>query len=64
MAHIRLDSGVESGSDVSIHYDPMLAKVIAWVKIGRNTSPCESTQADVDCRCNDEPRILTRRFGA
>src|SRR5690606_38046213 len=27
---LRVDSGVESGSDVSIHYDPMLAKVIAW----------------------------------
>jgi propionyl-CoA carboxylase alpha chain len=27
---IRLDSGVESGSTVGIHYDPMLAKVIAW----------------------------------
>ena len=27
---VRLDSGVESGSVVSPHYDPMLAKVIAW----------------------------------
>ncbi len=27
---IRLDSGVEDGSVVSVHYDPMLAKVIAW----------------------------------
>ncbi len=26
---VRLDSGVEDGSEVSIHYDPMLAKVIA-----------------------------------
>jgi propionyl-CoA carboxylase alpha chain len=26
---VRLDSGVETGSDVSIHFDPMLAKVIA-----------------------------------
>ncbi|MEO7919705.1 MAG: acetyl/propionyl-CoA carboxylase subunit alpha, partial [Thermoanaerobaculia bacterium] len=26
---IRVDSGVESGSPVSIHYDPMLAKIIA-----------------------------------
>jgi acetyl-CoA carboxylase biotin carboxylase subunit len=25
---LRVDSGVESGSEVSIHYDPMLAKVI------------------------------------
>jgi propionyl-CoA carboxylase alpha chain len=27
---IRLDSGVEDGSVVGIHYDPMLAKVISW----------------------------------
>jgi acetyl-CoA carboxylase biotin carboxylase subunit len=26
---VRLDTGVESGTEVSIHYDPMLAKVIA-----------------------------------
>src|SRR5215472_16602056 len=27
---IRLDAGVVSGDDVSVHYDPMLAKVICW----------------------------------
>jgi acetyl/propionyl-CoA carboxylase alpha subunit len=27
---VRVDSGVEAGSVVGIHYDPMLAKVIAW----------------------------------
>jgi propionyl-CoA carboxylase alpha chain len=27
---IRVDSGVVDGSVVSVHYDPMLAKVIAW----------------------------------
>ncbi|MFG3229310.1 acetyl/propionyl/methylcrotonyl-CoA carboxylase subunit alpha [Kitasatospora sp. NPDC048194] len=29
-AGLRLDSGVESGSEVTPHYDAMLAKVIAW----------------------------------
>ena len=29
-ADLRLDSGFESGSEVSPHYDPMLAKLIAW----------------------------------
>nr|MBA2521980.1 ATP-grasp domain-containing protein [Solirubrobacterales bacterium] len=29
-ADLRIDSGVESGSVVSPHYDPMLAKLIAW----------------------------------
>jgi len=28
--NIRLDSGVEAGSLVSVYYDPLLAKVIAW----------------------------------
>ncbi|RLL67407.1 biotin carboxylase N-terminal domain-containing protein [Streptomyces sp. Z26] len=27
---LRLDSGVTDGDTVSVHYDPMLAKVIAW----------------------------------
>ncbi len=27
---LRLDAGVRAGDEVSIHYDPMLAKVIAW----------------------------------
>lgn len=26
----RFDSGIESGSVIDIHYDPMIAKVIAW----------------------------------
>ncbi|MEU1585982.1 biotin carboxylase N-terminal domain-containing protein [Micromonospora sp. NPDC005710] len=29
-AGLRLDSGVETGSEVSVHYDSMLAKLIAW----------------------------------
>ncbi|HSJ33927.1 MAG TPA: biotin carboxylase N-terminal domain-containing protein [Acidimicrobiia bacterium] len=27
---LRVDSGVESGSEISVYYDPMLAKVVAW----------------------------------
>ena len=27
---VRLDAGVEDGSVIGVHYDPMLAKVIAW----------------------------------
>ncbi|MWA04630.1 biotin/lipoyl-binding protein [Actinomadura sp. LD22] len=27
---LRLDSGVSSGGEIGVHYDPMLAKVIAW----------------------------------
>jgi 3-methylcrotonyl-CoA carboxylase alpha subunit len=29
VAGLRVDTGVETGSDVGIHYDPMLAKIIA-----------------------------------
>ncbi|TDD93781.1 acetyl/propionyl/methylcrotonyl-CoA carboxylase subunit alpha [Actinomadura rubrisoli] len=32
---LRLDSGVESGGEVGVHYDPMLAKVIAWAPTRR-----------------------------
>jgi propionyl-CoA carboxylase alpha chain len=28
--HLRLDSGVVSGSEIGVHYDPMLAKLVAW----------------------------------
>jgi 3-methylcrotonyl-CoA carboxylase alpha subunit len=27
---IRVDSGLEAGSEVTVHYDPLLAKVITW----------------------------------
>jgi 3-methylcrotonyl-CoA carboxylase alpha subunit len=27
---LRVDSGVEAGSEVTIHYDPLLAKLVAW----------------------------------
>ncbi|HET9680213.1 MAG TPA: acetyl/propionyl/methylcrotonyl-CoA carboxylase subunit alpha [Gammaproteobacteria bacterium] len=28
--NFRLDTGVESGDEISIHYDPMIAKLIVW----------------------------------
>ncbi len=27
---IRVDSGLAKGSDVTVHYDPLLAKIVAW----------------------------------
>ena len=30
MPGIRVDAGVTEGSEVSVHYDPLLAKLIAW----------------------------------
>jgi 3-methylcrotonyl-CoA carboxylase alpha subunit len=29
-AHVRLDAGVEQGDAITPHYDPMIAKLIAW----------------------------------
>ena len=34
-AGLRLDSGVEPGSEIGPHYDPMLAKLIAWAPTRR-----------------------------
>ena len=33
--HLRLDSGVTDGDEIGVHYDPMLAKVIAWAPTRR-----------------------------
>ena len=35
--NIRVDSGVAAGSVVSIHYDPLLSKVVAWGKTREKT---------------------------
>jgi len=29
-AHVRIDTGVRAGDTISIHYDPMIAKLIVW----------------------------------
>ncbi len=29
-AFLRIDSGVQSGDEISVHYDPMIAKTISW----------------------------------
>ena len=28
--HFRLDTGVETGDEITIHYDPMIAKLVVW----------------------------------
>jgi propionyl-CoA carboxylase alpha chain len=47
---LRLDSGVEAGSEVSPHYDPMLAKLIAW-------APARQTAARMLAAALDRARI-------
>lgn len=29
-SHLRIDTGVRQGDEISIHYDPLLAKIIVW----------------------------------
>jgi 3-methylcrotonyl-CoA carboxylase alpha subunit len=29
-AHVRIDTGVRLGDEIGVHYDPMIAKLIAW----------------------------------
>ncbi|MCX7279867.1 MAG: acetyl/propionyl/methylcrotonyl-CoA carboxylase subunit alpha [Burkholderiales bacterium] len=29
-AHVRIDTGVEQGDEITSHYDPMIAKLIVW----------------------------------
>ena len=51
VAHgLRLDSGVEAGSEVSPHYDPMLAKLIAW-------APARETAARMLASALDRARM-------
>ena len=35
--NIRIDTGVEEGSEISMYYDPMISKLITWGK-DRNTA--------------------------
>jgi 3-methylcrotonyl-CoA carboxylase alpha subunit len=49
--HVRVDSGVRQGDEVSVHYDPMLAKLIAWgpdrgATIERLRSVLEATEVE------------------
>jgi acetyl/propionyl-CoA carboxylase alpha subunit len=29
---VRIDTGIEEGSEISMYYDPMISKLIAWGK--------------------------------
>ena len=41
---IRVESGVESGDEIGVHYDPMLAKVVAWAP-GRDEAAARLARA-------------------
>jgi 3-methylcrotonyl-CoA carboxylase alpha subunit len=40
---VRVDAGVETGSEVTVHYDPLLAKIVTW---GASRSESVSRMAD------------------
>jgi 3-methylcrotonyl-CoA carboxylase alpha subunit len=66
LEHVRVDAGVREGDEVSIHYDPMLAKIIAWgperlETIDRLRTALEATDVD-GLRTN--ARFLWKILGA
>lgn len=64
-AWVRIDTGIEPGSEVSIYYDPMVAKLIVWgenrdVAIDRLKQALEDFQVlGVDTNINYLHRILS-----
>ena len=47
--HVRVDTGVEEGDEISPHYDPMIAKLIVW-DINRDRALARLLQALADYR--------------
>ena len=47
--HVRVDTGVEEGDEISPHYDPMIAKLIVW-DINRDRALARMLQALADYR--------------
>ena len=47
--HVRLDTGVIEGDKITMHYDPMIAKLIVW-DVNRNRALVRLTKALSDYR--------------
>ena len=59
---IRVDSGLQAGSEVSVHYDPLLSKIVAW---GRDRGEAtarmrEALRQHGGARRRDEPGAAAR----
>jgi 3-methylcrotonyl-CoA carboxylase alpha subunit len=66
LQNLRVDSGVREGDEVSVHYDPMIAKVIAWdhdraAALARLRTALEQVEIE-GVRCN--ARYLWEILGA
>jgi acetyl-CoA carboxylase biotin carboxylase subunit len=48
---VRWDGGIESGSEIGLHYDPMLAKLIVW---GADREQAVETSRDFHVRVMDD----------
>jgi len=44
--HIRIDTGVEEGSEISMYYDPMISKLVAWGKTRQDSMDLLETAID------------------
>ena len=47
--HVRVDTGVEEGDEITPHYDPMIAKLIVW-DVNRDRALARMLQALADYR--------------
>ena len=59
---LRVDAGVEDGSEVSVYYDPMLAKVIAWARDARRGG--REARCGARARAHPRPAHEPRPAGA
>jgi propionyl-CoA carboxylase alpha chain len=44
--NIRIDTGVEEGSEISMYYDPLIAKLITWGKTRKEALALMATAMD------------------
>jgi 3-methylcrotonyl-CoA carboxylase alpha subunit len=56
-AHVRVDTGVQEGDEIGVHYDPMIAKLICW-DVDRDAALRRLRAALGDCQVAGPPTNL------